>query len=276
MEAPLKYPPNRSDFFSTETPFLRPCSNWWFLGAPGLIRTVFRPSVRHYTPLQQTVTYRHQQLQRLSLYHLPPIARDSTLSQKTKLTLYKLLILSILTYAAPVWISTCDSNYLKLQDDQNKSLRVISKYPRGALISQLYDILNIEPIQEFIHRLRVKLFAHCPSHPNSMVQQIGNYTLYGLNSMCKNIDIKGRNTFCCNQLITRYNVFFTTFIYLYLYLPLFNVLTVIQIGYRKTFVSFFVNTVNIFLEINNVKKHFLFLHTFFWRRIHKQPTKHYV
>jgi len=39
----------------------------------------------------------------------PLLARDSAVTRSNKLTLYKLLIRSILTYAAPVWSSTCSS-----------------------------------------------------------------------------------------------------------------------------------------------------------------------
>jgi hypothetical protein len=55
----------------------------------------------------------------------PLLTQDSTLSQKIKLTLNKLLIQSILIYNTPVWSSTCDSSYLKHKIVQNKSLWVI-------------------------------------------------------------------------------------------------------------------------------------------------------
>jgi hypothetical protein len=46
---------------------------------------------------------------------LPLLAHDSTLSTQNKLTLYKLSIRSVLTYAAPVWSNTSSSNYRRLQ-----------------------------------------------------------------------------------------------------------------------------------------------------------------
>jgi hypothetical protein len=74
----------------------------------------------------------------------PLLNRDSTLSQTSKLTLYKLLIPSLLTYAAPVCNTTCNSNYLKLQIVQNKSLSIIGDYPRGTPIFHLHDsLLNL-------------------------------------------------------------------------------------------------------------------------------------
>jgi hypothetical protein len=50
------------------------------------------------------------------------LAQDSVLTQSNKLTLYKLFIRSILTYAVPVWSSTCCSNYLRLPVIQSKYL----------------------------------------------------------------------------------------------------------------------------------------------------------
>jgi len=59
----------------------------------------------------------------------PPLARDSTSSIPNKITLYKLFIRSVLTYAAPVWSNTSSSNYRRLQILQSKCLRVIGNYP---------------------------------------------------------------------------------------------------------------------------------------------------
>ena len=97
----------------------------------------------------------------------PLLSRYSALTQSNKLTLYQLLIGSILTYAAPVWSSTCSSSYLRLQGIQSKCLRVISNHPRRTPISHLHYTLNIEPIHVIIHRLTAKCFAHCPPHTQS-------------------------------------------------------------------------------------------------------------
>jgi hypothetical protein len=77
------------------------------------------------------------------------LARDSMLSPHNKLTLYKLMIRPILTYAAPVWSNTSSSNYRYLQLLQSKCLRVIGNYPRHTPIPHLHSSLNLEPIQEF-------------------------------------------------------------------------------------------------------------------------------
>ena len=96
----------------------------------------------------------------------PLLARDSTLSQKTNKTksaLYKLLIQSIFTCAVPVYSSTSDSNYLNSKSSTTWAYEWLVTVPR-VLSPHDYTTLNIEPIQNFIHRLTAKCFATCPSH----------------------------------------------------------------------------------------------------------------
>jgi hypothetical protein len=107
----------------------------------------------------------------------PLLARNSTLSPYNELTLYKLLIRPVLTYAAPLWSSTSSTNYRQLQILQFKCLRVIDNYTRRTPITHLHTALNLEPIHEFLYRLTDKYFCSCPTHPNPLVREIGNYTL---------------------------------------------------------------------------------------------------
>ena len=115
----------------------------------------------------------------------PLLARNSTFTQCSKLTLYKLLIRSILNFAALVCSSTCPSNYLRLPVNQSKCLRIIGNYPRLTPTSHLHDSLNTEPIPVIIHRRTATFFAHCPSHPKLLVQQIGHYTVADLTTLYK-------------------------------------------------------------------------------------------
>ena len=71
----------------------------------------------------------------------------STLTIPNKLTLYKLFIRSVLTYAASVWSYTSPSNYRRLQVLQSKCLRVIGNYHRCTPIPCLHTTLNITPYQ---------------------------------------------------------------------------------------------------------------------------------
>jgi len=100
------------------------------------------------------------------LQHFPLFARDSTLSIPNKLTLYKLCIRPILTYAAPVWSNASSYNYRRLQISQSKCLRVIGNYPRRTPIPRLHTTLNVTPIRDLIYHLTANFFDRCPAHPN--------------------------------------------------------------------------------------------------------------
>ena len=97
----------------------------------------------------------------------PLLARDSTLNIPNKILLYKLLLRSMITYAAPVWSSTSPTNYRHLQVYQSKCLHVIGDLPRRTPISNLHGHLQIIPIHQFIYHITDKFFVSCPMHPNA-------------------------------------------------------------------------------------------------------------
>ena len=115
----------------------------------------------------------------------PLLARDSTLSIHNKLTLYKLCIRSILTYAAPVWSNTSSYNCHRLQISQSKCFRVIGNLPRRTPIPRLHTTLNVTPIRDFIYHLTANFFDRCPAHPNTLVRSTGNYSLADLHHQYK-------------------------------------------------------------------------------------------
>ena len=81
------------------------------------------------------------------------------LNYANKLTLNKLMIRSLLTYAGSVWSNTSQSNYRHIQILQSKCLRVIGEYPRRTPIHNLHSTLSLEYIHTFIYRLTVKIFS---------------------------------------------------------------------------------------------------------------------
>jgi len=115
----------------------------------------------------------------------PLLAPDSMLSIPNKITLYKLFIHSVLTYAAPVWSNTSSSNYRRLQILQSKCLHVIGNYPRRTPIPRLHTTLNVAPIRDFIYHLTDNFFGSCAARPNPLVRSIGNYTLADLHRQDK-------------------------------------------------------------------------------------------
>jgi predicted metal-binding protein len=136
------------------------------------------------------------------------LARDSTLSHHNKLTVYKLMIRTVLTYAAHVWSNSSSSDYRHLQRLQSKCLRGIGNYPRRTPIPHLHSALNIEPIQKFIYRYTEKFFHKNSTHPNHLVLQIGNYTLPDLHKQYqyRKYIHNGPNIFCGKLLPSICNV----------------------------------------------------------------------
>ena len=43
-----------------------------------------------------------------------------------------------------------------------------------------YTQYHVAPIRDFIYHLTDNFFGSCPTHPNSLVRSIGNYTLADL------------------------------------------------------------------------------------------------
>jgi len=98
----------------------------------------------------------------------PLLARYSALIQSNTVTLYKLLIRSILTYAAAVCSSTCLFSYLRLQVIQSKCLRVIGNHPRRTPTSHLHNSLNIQPIPRSHPPPYWQIFRSLPLTPQSL------------------------------------------------------------------------------------------------------------
>jgi hypothetical protein len=117
-----------------------------------------------------------------------------TLSPQNKLTLCKLSIRSVLTYAAPVWSNKPSTNYRRLQTLQSKCLRIISNSPRRTPIPLLHATFNITPIRNQIHNMTARFFYTSTNHKNPLVRAIGNYTLTDLRQQYKKY-IHKQNTF---------------------------------------------------------------------------------
>jgi len=126
--------------------------------------------VRHHASIQLQFypTYRHYAGSHKLLY---PTGRHFT--NCNNLTLYKLLIRSILTHAVPVCSSTCSSMYHIFQVVQPRYLRVIGNHPRRTRTSHLHYTLITEPIRFIMHRLTAQFFAHCLSHPSPKSNEKG-------------------------------------------------------------------------------------------------------
>lgn len=80
----------------------------------------------------------------------PLICRDSKLSIKSKLKIYKQGIRPMILYASPVWSKTSKTNYDKLQRIQNKYLRIILNKPKETKTSDLQKDSQIDSLDNVI------------------------------------------------------------------------------------------------------------------------------
>lgn len=88
----------------------------------------------------------------------PLLNKRSALSVKNKKLLYTAIIRPTITYAAPVWCSASDTQFLKVQRLQNKCLRLILSEDRYTRIEDLHRKAGIETIKEYTRKLSLKFF----------------------------------------------------------------------------------------------------------------------
>jgi hypothetical protein len=99
--------------------------------------------------------------------------KSEHLSTNIKLTLYKALIRSIMTYASPAWEFAANAHLLKLQRLQNKVIRTIGNFPRRTPVRELHKAFNIPYIYDYITKLCRQIARVIKNHNNANVRHIG-------------------------------------------------------------------------------------------------------
>jgi len=102
-----------------------------------------------------------------------PLLKSERLSAKSKLTLYKALIRSKMTYAYPAWEFAADSHLLKLQHVQNRVLRTTGYLSRCTLTRALHRAFQIPYVYDYIIRISRKQAEIIQNHDNVNVRNIG-------------------------------------------------------------------------------------------------------
>lgn len=104
----------------------------------------------------------------------PLLRRKSKLSKSTKLLIYTTLVRPILTYACPVWSSTCNTNYLKLQVVQNKALKLSHSTAFRTNLTTLHTKIKLPLLRNFIlNKSKTFYLIKNPRHKNSLISNIG-------------------------------------------------------------------------------------------------------
>lgn len=129
----------------------------------------------------QHVNHKIQQAYAAMSLLYPLLNKNSKLCKTNKRLLYTMIIRPILTYAAPVWSSTCKSNFKKLQVVQNKCIRMIGNIPRFTRIPVIHNIFKLPLIFDFVFKLADKFYQSCAKNTtNSLIHNLGQYTILSL------------------------------------------------------------------------------------------------
>ena len=113
----------------------------------------------------------HKTLGSLIKYY-PLLNKNSRLSVENKMLIYKVVVRSAMVYACPIWSYISESNYNKLQVQQNKFLRLAGKYPIYTPVFKMHCELNIEKIKDYVKKLSIDYFSSMHCHCNKLIQDI--------------------------------------------------------------------------------------------------------
>jgi hypothetical protein len=94
--------------------------------------------------------------------------KSEHLSSNIKLTFYKALIRSIMTYGSPAWEFPANTNLLKLQ-----VLHTTGNFPRCTPVRELHKAFNIPYIYDYITKLCRQQAEVIRNHENANVRHIG-------------------------------------------------------------------------------------------------------
>lgn len=106
-----------------------------------------------------------------NLYNL--LNKRSSLSTENKMIIFKMLIRPVLLYAAPIWSNTYKSNIQKLEAEQSKILRMISKEMPNITNTFIRKKLNINSLYEEIE-IRTKNFFQRQTKHIKEIKNIGD------------------------------------------------------------------------------------------------------
>jgi hypothetical protein len=100
--------------------------------------------------------------------------KSEKLSVKTKMTLYKALIRSKMTYACPAWETAAVTHLMKLERLQKKVFRVIGGIPRRTPIRYMHTDFQIPYVYDYITKICRKQAEVIQNHDNENVHRIGS------------------------------------------------------------------------------------------------------
>jgi hypothetical protein len=101
------------------------------------------------------------------------LLKSERLSAKIKLTLHKVSIRTVITYACPSWELGADTYLLKLQRLKNKVLRIIGNFPRCTPVRDMHTAFNLSNVYDYRTKLCRKQAEVIRNYENEHVRGIG-------------------------------------------------------------------------------------------------------
>jgi hypothetical protein len=102
-----------------------------------------------------------------------PLLKIEPLNVGKKLTLYKALIRSVLTYSCPAWEFAADRYLSKLQRLQTKDLRTTCNLPRRIPTRDLHMAFKILYLYDFATKIRREQITVIRNHENFNIRNTG-------------------------------------------------------------------------------------------------------
>lgn len=102
----------------------------------------------------------------------PILNRKSKLSPETKIRIYTTLVRPCITYACPVWSSTCMTNYQLLQIIQNKALKISFNTRFKTNLNKLQRKIKLPSILQYLLKLTKNFYTKNLCHKNPLISKI--------------------------------------------------------------------------------------------------------
>lgn len=122
------------------------------------------------------INYSSDKALSLLLKYYPLLNKKSVLSNENKLNIYKIIVRPAMLYASQVWSMTCQTNFSKLQVQQNKFLRLAGKYRKFTPISTLHKELNIETVYDYVKNATTRYFDGIADHDSILMRNLKTNT----------------------------------------------------------------------------------------------------
>jgi hypothetical protein len=103
------------------------------------------------------------------------VCRQSKLSIKNKITIYRQIVRPAMTYGFVVWGNVTNTQLHKLQVEQNKFLRAAFNAPWFVRNSQLHREADLPLIKDFLLDVAGKFFENAAQHPSPIVRDAVDY-----------------------------------------------------------------------------------------------------